>query len=271
MPAQHKVVEAQPEKKNGRKRLPRRKRGEDRSLTPYPALHYPPPSGLAILQQHLGNRALQRALAQGLLSKQAVMRQRTAGAEAVEETKTLSGASWVEEFPTSTEVSDLDSSFSGKVQKSITALESAGAAVEITATKRPAERAYLMHWAWMIAKKGYNPRRVPALEGVEINWWHGDLGTSRNAAQEMVDRYGINKLKVAPALNSHHITGKAIDMKISWGGDLTILNARGMEVLITTSPRDHTNRQLIVVARTYQVIHYIDVAKDRVHWSIDGH
>ena len=151
-----------------------------------------------LLSQQIGNRAVQRALARGILPEQALMRQEKAVTEdtkAKEEPKILSGAAWYDEFPTSTEVSDLDSSFSGKVQKFITALEQAGASVTINATKRPAERAYLMHWAWMIAKKGFDPRKVPAMKGVNINWWHGDLATSKHAAQEMVDKYQINKLE----------------------------------------------------------------------------
>ena len=35
-------------------------------------------------------------------------------------------------------------------------------------------------------------------EGVNINWWHGDAAKSKQAAQEMVDGYGINNLGVAP-------------------------------------------------------------------------
>jgi hypothetical protein len=234
------------------------------------------------LQQTIGNRAVQRALAQPAgklegLSRQALMRQKAAApAEKAkekekEETGTPSGAGWVKEFPTSKEVSDLDSSFAGKVQNFIAALQAAGATVTINATKRPLERAFLMHWAWMIAKKGYDPRKVPAMKGVEINWWHGDLKSSKDAAQEMVDGYGINKLKVPPSLTSHHITGKAIDMEISWSGDLVIKNAKGAAILIKTSPKNQTNRALIAVGRTYQVIHYIEVAKDKVHWSVDGH
>lgn len=259
-----------------------RKSGEEKDHVLHLPGSEPAVPGMTVLQHQVGNRAIQRALAQnteelGTVSDITLMRQKTKDPEqAVKETgkdesKTPSGASWVQEFPTSTEVSDLDSSFSGKVQKFIAALEEAGATVTITATKRPPERAYLMHWAWMIVKKGHNPRKIPAMKGVEINWWHGDQKTSKDAAKEMVDGYGINKLKVPPSLKSNHIAGKAIDMKISWSGDLTIKNAKGDEVLIKTSPKDHTNRKLIAVGKTYQVIHFIETAKDKVHWSVNGH
>jgi hypothetical protein len=262
-----------------RKQFYRRQPKKGKGFTPYTGRNEPPMPEMTILQHQIGNRAVERALAQqaeglGGPSRQALMRQKAA--EKAKETKkeeggTPSGAGWVKEFPTSKEVSDLDSSFAGKVQNFVAALQAAGATVTINATKRPPERAYLMHWAWMIAKKGYDPRKVPAMKGVEINWWHGDLKTSKDAAQEMVDGYGINKLKVAPSLTSHHITGKAIDMEISWSGDLVIKNAKGAAILIKTSPKNQTNRALIAVGRTYQVIHYIEVAKDKVHWSVDGH
>lgn len=228
---------------------------------------------LAVLQHQIGNRAVLRAIEQGILPTPAIMRQEKETTELPEgeEEKVCSGAFWVDEFPYSTEVSDLDSSFSDKVTNFITALEEAGADVTVTSTLRPPERAYLMHWAWMIAKKGSDPRKVPAMKGVDIEWWHGDKETSRAAAQEMVDGYEINKLKIPPSLKSYHIVGKAIDMTISWSGELTIRNAKGIEIPINSAPRDHTNRQLIAVGRSYQVIHFKDVDKDKVHWSVNGH
>jgi len=257
-------------------RIRRRKRKDDKRSSIRPENQ--DASGLVRLQQAIGNRAVQqviaqRALERGELGSHALMRElaeeAAAKPKAVEE-KTLSGASWYDEFPTSTSVGDLDGTFSGKVQKFIAAVEKAGAKVEITATKRPAERAYLMHWAWLIAKKGYNPRKVPSMKGVNINWWHGDKAASKDAAQEMCDKYAINKLKVSPSLKSYHIVGKAIDMKISWGGDLIIKNAKGIDILIQSSPKNHTNAALIAVALTYQVIHFSPVDKDKVHWSVDG-
>ena len=54
--------------------------------------------------------------------------------------------------------------------------------------------------------------------GVDIEWDHGDLAQSQAGAQEMVDGFGLAvppDSTVAPALMSHHIAGKAIDMKLS--------------------------------------------------------
>ncbi len=224
------------------------------------------------IQKSIGNQAVQRLL----LQRQALLRQEdetegnNAAAVKAEEEKTLSGPDWVEQFPTGIEISDLDGSFSGKVQKFVDALKSAGAEVTINATRRPVERAYLMHWAWMIVKRGSDPRKIPAMKGVGINWWHGNLAESRQAAQGMVDKYKIDKLKVPPSLKSYHIIGKAIDMQISWGGELKIKNAKGMELLIKSSPKDHTNKELIALGKTYGVYHFKNVDKDKVHWSVDG-
>jgi len=227
------------------------------------------------LQQSIGNRAVQRLIQHAVVMRQGeevkgIEAAVVAAAAKAADTRTLSGASWVSEFPTSTEVSDLDSSFSGKVQRFISALKTAGATVTISATKRPAERAYLMHWAWRIAKENYNAQKVPAKDGVNINWWHGNQADSKTAAQAMVDKYKIDKLKVAPSLTSHHIAGKAIDMSVSWSRELTIKNPKGVEILIKSSPKDHTNAALIAVGKSFQVIHFIEVDKDKVHWSVDG-
>ncbi|MBI4790791.1 MAG: peptidoglycan-binding domain-containing protein [Chloroflexi bacterium] len=189
----------------------------------------------------------------------------------VDSSKKLSGAGWVSEFPTSNTVSDLDSTFGGNVQTFIDALKVAGATVKINATKRPAERAYLMHWAWKIAKTNHDASKVPAKAGVNINWWHGNQTDSKKAAQEMVDKYEIDNLKVAPSLYGRHIYGKAIDMEISWGGDLKIRAAGGIERIIKSSPKDNTNPDLIAVGKTYGVVHFTNVDKDKVHWSTDGH
>lgn len=184
--------------------------------------------------------------------------------------KTLSGASWHDQFPTSTSIDDLESGFAAKVKLFIAALTAAGATTTINATKRPAERAYLMHWAWKIAKDGYDASKVPAKEGVNIEWWHGDAAKSKAAAQEMCDKYEINNLQVAPSLTSRHIEGKAIDMEVSWSETLKIATADGKTQEITSTPRDSTNADLIAVAKGYGVIHFTEVEKDKIHWSTDG-
>lgn len=182
----------------------------------------------------------------------------------------LSGKDWVNKFPTSKSVADLDPTFGANVSKFLAALAAAGASVAINATYRPRERAYLMHYAFRIARQGLSPLEVPALAGVEIEWAHKsasgklDLTASRNAAEEMVDAYGI---AFKPALRSQHTQRLAIDMTISWAGDLKIADAKGKLVTVG-SPRTGQNSTLVNVGATYKVIKLIS---DPPHWSADGH
>ncbi|MDX2469138.1 MAG: hypothetical protein QNL04_01040, partial [SAR324 cluster bacterium] len=85
-------------------------------------------------------------------------------------------------------------------------------------TLRPPERAWLMHHSWRIAGQ----KRVKALEftyphfpedehGLGIIWDHGDAATSKQKAQEMVEKYAIT---YEPALKSLHTLGLAVDFKI---------------------------------------------------------
>jgi D-alanyl-D-alanine dipeptidase len=182
----------------------------------------------------------------------------------------LSGASWVNQFPTSKDVDDLASPFKENVKEFIAALKAAGATVEISATYRPKERAFLMHYAFAIARKGLNPTAVPKLAGVDIDWVHRkangaiDQAASKDAAEDMVDAYGI---VYEPALNSNHTARLAIDMTITWDGTLTVKNANDKDVKITGTPRTGQNSTLIKVGATYGVL---KLKSDPPHWSEDG-
>jgi hypothetical protein len=182
----------------------------------------------------------------------------------------LSGASWVAQFPTSVDVADLASPFRENVAAFLSALQSAGANVIISATYRPSERAFLMHYAFRIAREGLDPRQVPARSGIDIDWVHkkangqADLIASKNAAEDMVVAYGIVH---KPALNSNHIRRQAIDMTISWTGTLAITNKQGKVVQITSTPRSGQNHELHAVGKSYNVIKLV---KDPPHWSVDG-
>lgn len=222
----------------------------------------------------LASHRLRPSVEYGTLLGEAVPRPRSATAPSdsgrANSTMNLSGASWVPLYPGSSDVADLEPGFREKVQAFIGALKAGGASYRITSTLRPPQRAYLMHWAWMITKKDFDPRRVPLLAGVDIEWWHGNEEDSRTAAQAMVNGYGIDTLLVAPALHSRHIDGKAVDMHVGWTGTLKIRTAGGAETEIDAQPRDSTNPELIKAGATYGVIHFGDVMKDRPHWSTDG-
>lgn len=147
-----------------------------------------------------------------------------------------SGPRWCERFPTSRSLEELAEPFRTGCQRFIAALREAGATVSITATVRPRERAYLMHWAWQIARNQMDPREVPVMPGVDIAWVHmdaagvPDLVASRGAARTMVERYSTVTL---PALESRHTQRRAIDMSIRWAGALTIATANGGTETIT--------------------------------------
>lgn len=183
----------------------------------------------------------------------------------------LSGAAWVSQFPTSTSTGDLSANFQEGVNSFITALRAAGASVRISATHRPRERAYLMHYAFCIAREGLDPSRVPPMDGVAIRWVHrdtsgrADLAASRAAAEQMVRAYAI---RYKPSLTSRHIERRAIDMTISWSGELVIANGQGRQVTITSAPRTGAdNRELWQVGASYNVH---KLAGDPPHWSDDG-
>jgi hypothetical protein len=184
----------------------------------------------------------------------------------------LSGPQWVAQFPESTSPDDLVEPFRSHVNRFLAALKAAGASVSIACTLRPAERAYLMHYAFGIARLTLDPASIPALAKVDIQWVHpdgngtADVTASRKAAELMVEGYGI---VFAPVLKSRHTEGNAIDMDISWQGALTIADANGKPVKITTPPRAGSgNTRLQAIGASYGVH---KLASDPPHWSVDGH
>lgn len=176
----------------------------------------------------------------------------------------LSGAHWVAFFPTSASIDALKPPFRDAAAAFVEAMRAGGAKVRISATVRPAERAYLMHWAWKIAKEGVAPAGVPARAGVPIRWDHGTLAKSRQAAREMVRGYGI---VFRPSLTSRHTDALAIDMTISWDGTLGIRRKGGGTTRIASAPRNGSNSQLIAVGAEYGVV---KLMSDPPHWSVDG-
>lgn len=183
----------------------------------------------------------------------------------------VSGPQWTNQFPASSSTNDLTEPFRSNVNRFVTALNNAGANVSINETLRPPERAYLMHYSFRIAREALDPASVPAMAGVDIQWVHldangnADSAASRNAAEQMVQAYGI---VFRPALTSRHTEGRAIDVDISWQATLAISNAGGTQVSITTTPRNGSNAALQVVGASYGVR---KLATDPPHWSSDGH
>lgn len=190
--------------------------------------------------------------------------------------KELSGKKWVSRFQGSTITDTLSLTFKSNVNAFLASLRNGGAAITISATLRPPERAYLMHWSWKIARGLAEPNAVPGKSGVNTEWLHTkidgsyDREKSRQAAREMAAAYGMQNLRVAPALNSRHTQGNAIDMDIRWAGTLTIKNKAGEDVVIDSLPRDGMNTALHKVGKTFGVIKYHGGTNDKPHWSTDG-
>jgi hypothetical protein len=173
--------------------------------------------------------------------------------------KELSGRQWVSRFPTGTSTNDLTQVFRRNVDAFIAAIRAAGGAVRIAATYRPAERAYLMHYAAAIARGTVAADRVPAMAGVDIEWDHGSAEKSRAAAREMASAYGI---VYPPTLTSRHTERSGIDMTISGVKNKKIKNASGTDVLIKK------NSDLHAIGATYGVNKLVS---DPPHWSDNGH
>ncbi len=185
--------------------------------------------------------------------------------------KEPSGVVWVPRFPTSRSTSTLVPDFRDRCDAFLAAIREGGGKIKISATLRPPERAYLMHWSFAINTGEVDPDDVPPQEGVDIEWVHRkangspDMPASRQAAAAMVNGYGIVH---RPSLTSLHIFGKAIDMSISWDDALNVKRKNGSEKAITSLPRSGLNHDLWAVGATYGVI---KLPSDPPHWSSTGH
>jgi uncharacterized Zn-binding protein involved in type VI secretion/D-alanyl-D-alanine dipeptidase len=179
-------------------------------------------------------------------------------------TAELSGSQWISRYPTSTSAYDLISPFREHVDAFIAALQAGGASVSISATLRPPERVYLMHYSYAVAG-GTDPSSVPPMDGVDIDWVHRDssgnpdLPESQLAAQQMVNGYGI---AYPPALSSRHSEGRAIDMTITNFSGKTFTNGSGTNGAVANQG------DLEALGSSYGVI---KLRSDPPHWSDDGH
>jgi hypothetical protein len=181
----------------------------------------------------------------------------------------LSGAAWWHanqmRYANSDKIADLTPDFATKVQKFVDAMRAGGAQVRLSSTRRNKVRAYLMHYSWDLARGDVAASAVPPEPGCTIVWDHGNEQKSRDAAREMRDLFNI---AYRPSLNSRHIEGKAIDMTISWSGDLTMRDAQGNLIAVPPPRSGDINARLHQVGATYGVIKLVS---DKPHWSTDGH
>jgi hypothetical protein len=129
----------------------------------------------------------------------------------------------------SKDIETLADPFKERVKAFIKALNEAGAKVEIEAARRDERRAYLFHWSWLIGLGKAKASAAGKKDGVDIEWDHGDDAKSIAGAKEMIAGFGLAippKSKVAPALNSKHINGTAVDMTIKWSGTIEVVTKR---------------------------------------------
>lgn len=184
-------------------------------------------------------------------------------------TSNLSGKDWWHKneakYPNSKDVDNLDPGFRSLVEDFIGALKKAGAAVVVNSTLRNAIRAHLMHYSWKVAYDAMDPGDVPKRSGLDIEWDHGDIDKSRQAAKEMVKLFGMAHIA---SLTSNHIRGKAIDMNISWKDILVIARPAPLLTKIESHPRTGQNRELHEVGAT--VFGVCKLTSDPPHWSYNG-
>jgi len=183
----------------------------------------------------------------------------------------LSGRDWLHtnehRWPNSKSIDDLDSSWTNDVKKFIKVLKDANPniSIRITSTRRPHERAYLMHFCWKIANKKIEPKDVPKEPGVDIQWDHGNKEKSIKAAQEMVDFF---KIAYPAARVSNHTLGKAIDMYITWKESFTVGSLPdGSHRGLDEPSNSVDNHDLHEIGRLFGVVKKVD---DAPHWSYNG-
>lgn len=177
----------------------------------------------------------------------------------------LSGPHWYNYFPTSRSISDLVSPFREKVQRFQQAMINAGVQTIVTATYRPPERAYLMHYAASIDRGQIDSDDVPSMAGVDIDWGHYTRAGSIQAASQMVDVYGVGGNPVA--LQSLHTQRLAIDWNVTWEGTLKIKDGNGRIVEIGEPRNGASNKKLFEVGASYGVY---KLENDPPHWSSNG-
>jgi hypothetical protein len=115
-------------------------------------------------------------------------------------------------------IAELESGFGSDLQKFMDMLRANNIKPKLTSAFRPKQRSYLFHWCLEVANGRMAPKDVPTMEGVEINWDHGNEAKSRQAAQALAVSFGL--VGVA-ALTSNHNSGLAADMVMDFKGNTT--------------------------------------------------
>jgi hypothetical protein len=245
------------------------------------------------LQRTVGNAAVSSLIAQRAGDAPAVLTPTPAPTPAAVPTPDptkLSGKQWKatadSKWADSSKLEDLDAGFKASLDKFFEILTANNITTGEYTTKRPKERAYLLHYAVEVKNGTTKAKDVPKQDGVDIIWDHGEDAKSVAAAKEMVDAFGI----VGPAaLESNHIAGKAIDMKFDFtkctkdGVTKITYKKEGKDVERTLKIDDEAvigvkaagksiasiaDRELSKAGDDFGVKRHID--NDIVHWSTTG-
>ena len=175
------------------------------------------------------------------------------------EGKRLSGPKWASRFPGSQSLDDLNQDFGPHARSFVDAIHDAGGGTRISATYRPRERAYLMHYSYLVGNGDVQPKDVPGMDGVNIDWVHDTDKESVQAAAALAKAFDI---VYAPALISRHTEGAAVDMTITGIIGKDMVNGAGKTVRI------NNKSDLNGVGSSYGVY---KLNSDPPHWSDDGH
>jgi hypothetical protein len=160
---------------------------------------------------------------------------------------TPAGVWWCAQFPGSNRLEDLAEPFREDVERFVADLRARGCTVEITATRRPEQRAWLMRQCWDIVHGLVRLDEVPVRPDIPVQPW------TLVGALDMRAEYG---LVYQPALDSLHIRGLALDMHVhDWMGSDADLWALGASFDVLKLITDPTHQR----------------TSDAVHWSSTGH
>jgi hypothetical protein len=113
-------------------------------------------------------------------------------------------------------ISELESSFGTDLQKFMDMLTANNITPYLTAAFRPKQRSYLFKYCLDVSKGRIAPKDVPAMDGVEIIWDHGNNAASRKGAEDLANSFGLVGVAAHP---SNHNKGTAADMKMDFSGN----------------------------------------------------
>jgi uncharacterized protein YcbK (DUF882 family) len=178
----------------------------------------------------------------------------------------LSGAHWVEKYKTEPTLDLLKDPFKGHISAFIEMLRSNRSRVAISATYRAPERAWLMHWAWMVARGKITYSKLNSISNpqkIDIVWDHGDEASSREAARAMVSGYHMAHVA---ALSSRHTEGRAVDITIRRLPEILKIDKKEWPIGVA---RADANEALWFIGE--HLFSVKKLATDPPHWSDDGH